>query len=489
MKTNKTSVVLLFLTLVLCLGVMATGVFAIQAVTLNVTGTLGYTMHDAVIAIEGTIYNVAVYDGSEYQKVNKTISRVVMGSDTSTITNSLDLGDLNFWANSPMVFSFTFNNVVNENVIARFSISGLNSQVRVVSSGEYDDLPAIRNLTPKGSNTLIFALELTDTSVAVSDFSFTLTANFETGTAIKDVIVKTFTNEEKTSIWDDTVGKFIELYSEYGTEDFSSSSLCYAQSFPHYIELGKDSDGNKMKWLVVGYASTQSDVNSGNSTFVGEMLKLTANDKTYLSAGVMLANKNYYLLSEKVLEKGLDNTTFINDDIALDEQHPNEVNASDYYMSDIRNCIKTNLTQGYIFTNRELNLIQARTINSLYADIESLHAWRSFGDFHPNTHGIRYNDFTTISDNEKDKFWLLSQSEMFTLFDVDKNNVGTNYSIGLALSDTTFNGYFPGYCSRSPWGKSAVCCFAAGEWDVAGCYVDFADGASACGGARVACQI
>lgn len=487
MKTNKTNVVLLFLTLVLCLGVMVTGVFAIQAVTLNVTGTLGYTMHDAVIATEGTIYNVAVYNGSEYQKVNKTISRVVMGSDTSTITNSLDLGGLNFWPNSPMVFSLTFDNLVNENIIARFSISGLNSQVRVVSSGEYDDLPAIRNLTPKGSNTLIFALELLDTSV--TNFSFTLTANFETGTAIKDVIVKTFTNEEKTSIWNDTVGKFIELYPESGPKGFSSSSLCYAQSFPHYIELGKDSDGNKMKWLVVGYASTQSDVDSGNSTFVGEMLKLTANDKTYLSAGVMLANKNYYLLSEKVLEKGLGDTRFIDGDTAAEEKHANGVSASDYYMSDIRNCIKTNLTQCYIFTNRELNLIQARTINSLYADIEGLHGWYLFSSSYNNGFTL-YNDITQISDDEKDKFWLLSQAEMFTLFEVDKNNVGSNYSIGLALGDIPHDDYFPKYCSRSPWGIAAVCGFAAGVWgEGPSCYVDFADGASACGGARVACQI
>ena len=47
------------ITLVLCLGVMATGIYAAKTAMLKLGGTLGFNMHNCLVEVSGSISNVA----------------------------------------------------------------------------------------------------------------------------------------------------------------------------------------------------------------------------------------------------------------------------------------------------------------------------------------------------------------------------------------------------------------------------------------------
>ncbi|MBE7074591.1 MAG: hypothetical protein E7376_01245, partial [Clostridiales bacterium] len=52
--------------LALCIGVMGFGIYAAMSASLNVTGNLGFTMHDCMIQIEGQVKNLAKANGESY---------------------------------------------------------------------------------------------------------------------------------------------------------------------------------------------------------------------------------------------------------------------------------------------------------------------------------------------------------------------------------------------------------------------------------------
>ena len=177
-------------TMVLCLGVMATGIYAAKTAMLKLGGTLGFNMHNCLVEVSGSISNVAQKqtDGS-YIKTTKTISNAIMGgekSDTSVTTTELDLGALEFYTGEDMIFELSFKNLSSHSVIASFGIEYTNTKVSQVESGSYDELPATKIISTGGRTTLNFALHLADETAVMNGFAFTITAEFEELTYVKD---------------------------------------------------------------------------------------------------------------------------------------------------------------------------------------------------------------------------------------------------------------------------------------------------------------
>lgn len=159
MKTKNSKIFLSILTLILCVGVMITGIYSLPSATLNIGGTLGFTMHNAVVEVTGTIYNIAQKDAEGYIKADQTIKKTTMGADSSETTNNLSLGDLEFYKKTPMIFSLTFRNLSEQRLVAIIDKPNLGTNVRFITSGEYDSMPTTKNLSVDGTTTLYFALE------------------------------------------------------------------------------------------------------------------------------------------------------------------------------------------------------------------------------------------------------------------------------------------------------------------------------------------
>ncbi|MBQ7884837.1 MAG: hypothetical protein IJ318_01925, partial [Clostridia bacterium] len=94
----KKSILISITTLVLCLCVMAFGVYSAISANLNITGNLGFNIHDCVVGVSGTIYNLSEMDsdGTSARLYDKTLGTTIMGGE-STTTSTISLGDMYFY--------------------------------------------------------------------------------------------------------------------------------------------------------------------------------------------------------------------------------------------------------------------------------------------------------------------------------------------------------------------------------------------------------
>ena len=178
-------------TFVLCLGTMLFGVYSAISASLNVSGTLGFNMHNAVVGVSGTIYNLSELDksGTYASKVNKTINRAIMGGE-STTTTTIEIGDLYFFYGSDettgegklfdIIFQITFTNMGETAIQATIPLPAVESGVTIIhgatTNSGYSDLTDLTSYTPVikigASVTVKFALRLNDTSQTLSEVAF-----------------------------------------------------------------------------------------------------------------------------------------------------------------------------------------------------------------------------------------------------------------------------------------------------------------------------
>ena len=178
-------------TLVLCLGTMLFGVYSAISASLNVSGTLGFNMHNAVVGVSGTIYNLSELDksGTYASKVNKTINRAIMGGE-STTTTTIEIGDMYFFYGSDettgegklfdIIFQITFTNMGETAIQATIPLPAVESGVTIIhgatTNSGYSDLTDLTSYTPVikmgASVTVKFALRLNDASQTLSEVAF-----------------------------------------------------------------------------------------------------------------------------------------------------------------------------------------------------------------------------------------------------------------------------------------------------------------------------
>ena len=98
MKSKNSRIYLLICTLALCIGLASFGVYAALSASLNISGTLGFNMHNAMVEISGEVKNIAqADDDANYIKTSKNIQNVVMGSTSGISQGELKLGNLYFY--------------------------------------------------------------------------------------------------------------------------------------------------------------------------------------------------------------------------------------------------------------------------------------------------------------------------------------------------------------------------------------------------------
>ncbi|MBE7075415.1 MAG: hypothetical protein E7376_05505 [Clostridiales bacterium] len=235
-----------------------------------------------------------------------------------------------------------------------------------------------------------------------------------------DISLKTFTTTEQEAI--KTAHGDTNVWQTYS---YTDTILCYAERYPYYIEMGTEvSTGTKLRWLVVG-----------TDDGVGNLQALTDEDRIVLGLGYMLKDTQYYLLSEKILYT--ESTT--NFDLSFQNAYTNSgdylntkygVKANDYATSTIREYLKggevnreATLASGvfsgggtlvtfantYSFTSEETNKIVARPLADLYNEEAIANEVAEMKTVPTSTTSTPVN---TTADN----FWILSQTEMETIF-------------------------------------------------------------------------
>ena len=74
MKSKKSRIYLLICTLALCIGLASFGVYAALSASLNISGTLGFHMHNCAVELSGVVRNLAESDNETvYKRVDKDI--------------------------------------------------------------------------------------------------------------------------------------------------------------------------------------------------------------------------------------------------------------------------------------------------------------------------------------------------------------------------------------------------------------------------------
>lgn len=177
--------------LILCCGVMSFGVYAALSATINMSGTLGFNMHNATVAVAGKIYNLAETNQSTnvVSKVDRSIATTIMGGESTTKVN-LNIGDMNFYYGAytdsetgtttskvyDIVFQLTFTNVSEVAILATIPLPTVESGVTIVhgtTNSDYTDLLDYSSIITQGESVVIrFALSLSDASNLLNNVNF-----------------------------------------------------------------------------------------------------------------------------------------------------------------------------------------------------------------------------------------------------------------------------------------------------------------------------
>ena len=132
-----------------------------------------------MVEVSGTISPVAVQHEGTYKKETFPINKTVLGAEGVDTVTYIDLGDLEFYKGSDMVFDLVFKNVGTKQTNSKFSIDLESDAVTLVDDGKYSTVPKSEVISVNGRVKLTFALHLEDETQTLYDFSFVLNTEFE----------------------------------------------------------------------------------------------------------------------------------------------------------------------------------------------------------------------------------------------------------------------------------------------------------------------
>lgn len=469
MTKHKQGFLFQIISICLCIAAIAIGVYSIMQGQLNISGNIGFTMHDCMVTVEGRVKNVALMDenGSSASMGDMEIKKTIMGADSATI-NTLNLQDLYFCefndVDNPgslkvydLIFELTFTNVCDFLIKAQISkpttsnstISVYDYNTNTVKYSNYTDFSGdvcTKYIKAKESTTIRFALHLNNKTQISNLVTFNMKLDFS--------------EYSKTSL---EVKKSISLTSS------DSADYAFVNAFPYYIVYGANTNGSTetpLQWHIVG----KTELDSNNDE---QVVALEASDLTQLATGKLDANVNYVMLSRYVLSASATNGTYSGISwqneffyctsgsaqyrasyLTIDETKEIGVNvpAYDYSYSNIRkylnnNSVKTGysvttgITYNYSSTSSYdgetysadnvvandflsfygldgdiLNLISARSLQGLYVKIGTSSSETADG----SKASIMADEMFKA---KSDLFWLLSYNEINDIF-----GSGSDYS-------------------------------------------------------------
>ncbi|MBQ7885135.1 MAG: hypothetical protein IJ318_03485 [Clostridia bacterium] len=413
-------------TICLCVCAIAIGVYSATTANLNVAGKIGFTAHGCNVNVGVFVTGHAVdqngannADGYPSQRVqiadnvldtNDTDANnlvEILGAPKTVTLGTMFFSDMNSADGTPedIVVELEFTNASKFKVVASADQENCttgSSAVKVTyTQGVVMD--EINGTTTTGKITFTLSLQKTGNTYAgiteANAVSFNLAVKFDKTTEFDSTStkqdtnfgIKHFTTPEVNAIKADLgEASCCDGIPAYGDANGNTTLQYYAERFPYYIEMGKFEDGTSIRWLVVGVHAN------------GVVSALTQADRNALANGFML-NKNYYLLSEKALEKHIfDDSTS---------------NSNEYATSEIRTYLTgSTFTTKYSFTEEDLNKIDARSLKEMY---ETDTVKITYDDEDNEVQGTTSLTLPTGYESAEDKFWLLSQTEIQAIFAED----------------------------------------------------------------------
>lgn len=348
---KKFSLWLNIITICLCFCAMAVGVYSLKMATLNIGGTLGFTMHDAMVEVSGTIYDIAQINNGTTERTNKTIEKIVMGGDSAT-TTTLDVGELNFFKGYDMVFNLTFKNLNDYSIYAKITLTKSSNDVTPVSDNDYISLPYPFGLASRDSKTIVFALRLNNQESVLASSDFTINVEIE----------QLEHNQGELYIENN------KLYVEYGF--YPSVEVMEYGDARYGNNLGKP-----IRWLAF-------------STNLEDALE---------QISAVPTSGTYYFVSECTLTPNMvfNNYTSTEDGpLAVDGKNPN-----DYEVSEVRKYINGDFIRDY-----QLSALVSKVTARKLPRTHNYDGWAVGVDEVYSTNGYLINNCT-------DNLWLLSPSE------------------------------------------------------------------------------
>ena len=469
MKKRKFNLLLNIATLCLCVAAIAFGVYSAKNASLNVSGTVGFNAHNVKAKVEAWISGFATTaDGAPVtgkEQITADGGLLLDGADAS-----FNLGATKGSSDTATRYFSDLGTSGNpEDIVVEIKITSMTTAFNVLASVDFANskatTDALKDIIKVDCDRSAAVLGTTaGTTEATFTFTISLLPNDNGSygdaslTSPSASNIQIMMNLEKTDLTQTQIKSDAVAVKEFTTTEIDkiksglniTAGDCYANKFPYYIEMGERENQGKIKWLIIGTRTIDSD---NNETYAA----LTTEDKTAFSKGLML-NKTYVMLSEKVLyTESIDNKgiSFQNnyDDSASPYLNNSGYSAQDYATSNVRNYLKgaENVYRGYKSgttfepdtTGKKINLlsdynltndpmyskIQGRTLTSLYSDI---------GEFASGAKKWS-SDYSGTNNNLKitaiDKLWLLSFAEFNTLLGTNTSIVCTNvYGTTSAIS-------------------------------------------------------
>ena len=473
---KKHSIWLSIATLALCFGVMAFGVYSAVNSSLNVSGSLGFVMHDCMVEMSGTIYNLAegVTDTNASATLgNREIEKTVLGGE-STTTNNFALDDMYFYYGVDsstdqakmfdIVFQITFKNVLTSavtisapkpTVANATAISVLDS----TNNSEYTTFPYSTTINAGESTTIMFALRLNDSSALTDKVALTWTG---------------ITFEEWSLMRYDSTNNYyyIELGTNPDVQDQSGNNvplrwIPYAEStdgttFSIFDSASEPKAGNTYYFISEYVLSADGGgtamANYGLS-YCNDYYSFPTNNyahNTYQSGSVYISAHNYATSNLRAYFKSTSSNQ-------VSQYY--KANSSDSKKYEPDTSVQINfldrfgISSDYLYQNKEKYGITARSLSELYTTDKNSVDYATFENTFKTSNPELFTD---------DYFWAPSLAELTYVNGVEGTNVasGTTYDNLIAYQSYDGGNTAAAWWSRSPFssgGSSAYCVLKGGN--------------------------
>ena len=485
MKKKKFNLLLNIATLCLCVAAIAFGVYSAKNASLNVSGTVGFTAHNVKAKVEAWISGFsATADGAPVtgkEQITADGGLLLDGKDAS-----FNLGATKGSSDTATRYFSDLGTSGNpEDIVVEIKITSMTTAFNVLVSVDFANskatADALKDIIKVDCDRSAAVLGTTAGTTEVT-FTFTISLLPNPDGSYGDASltspsasnIQIMMNLEKTDLTQTQIKSDAVAVKEFTTPEIDkiksglniTAGDCYANKFPYYIEMGERENQGKIKWLIIGTRTIDSD---NNETYAA----LTTEDKTAFSKGLML-NKTYVMLSEKVLytesttEYGISfQNAYANDDTTSPayKNTNSDYSAQDYATSNVRSYLNGNTVQKnslytktidvYSPSGASVNLLNAYNLTNdpLYAKIQGRTLTNLYSDIGEFASGAKKwsSDYSGADENLKgttsDKLWLLSESEVNTLLGTKEFLMTSTYG-GTASSAA-------GWWLRSPCSSDA----------------------------------
>jgi len=427
--------------LALCIGVMGFGIYAAMSASLNVTGNLGFTMHDCMIQIEGQVKNLAKANGESYTTYNMPIDKFVKGAEGSTTTNSLSLGDMYFYKGVDsngvgkifnIEFEMSYTNLnLSTTVLMEINATTLPTGVGIATDGAYVTLPFKTYLSAGQTKTVTFALSGDEETLTSSLSSLVIDMNFSEDDGTHSSL---FSYEESTG-WYTTMGtnpysgyneplKWLPFAKYAGTAQVGTNATAYSyynrttapvKSASYYLISEKALDVSDSNYGLLYNFKAYSD-SSLTTNFAPYYDGSEWKSTTYDPNDYAISNVRAYLTANRTAFQGL------NSDVLVEGAYSAFVG---------NNELTPFMEQFNISTSDPVySQITARNQTSLYYDIKA--STGTVDSSNSTTYGsdrtLTINGANlTITSSTSDKFWLTSYYETYNFLGNCKPDYSEEY--------------------------------------------------------------